>query len=842
MKCRAAKSNYYSEADSLFGIVVPQTECLLIEAGSYTADKRCVTQLDSSHHQSHASEIISLSLSDSLSPLIDDKCQTTTGTNHRNLLATPSSGYRQAHPEITYIFHIDKPFTTMVTMERNIASTIVTVLRFFLENHGFQVMTALSNIINLVRCVPNSKLLEESPTVHSNPSCIPSAKGKVSLDSVECNILSPKAQGSGSGHVMQSNDDISLPIVVVGRKANARALNSNEFLFYLAQFMMTLIQNKKVWPVLFSTQTEPFMTEQLEKDSSVCRGVMKKRRIEFIDESPTAKKQFIHPHDVAPESIAAVAKGKKLDLQATTPINDSSEPHLATSETQAALPHSDCSRTCDVDDTVIKQKESSRKDRKLKKKRRRMMKEANRSSPQGSPIMKAMVQSENVGDDRSNEGAPLLNNKSKAEVKNPWKLGNVDDELNAARSSINGKHLSSRNSFETSKRHQEPAHLGFHDNAKMKWKSWNAFRQDNKDTISTQPVSTSKDRICRARSLGSEIVTKVEQGQHLLREKLIRRDYPNLPTKHANDEFNATHQSRPIAAGFELQYQSAGEKPFQQLRDSQPSVYTHKDLPIDLTTVSVLPPARQIKVLCSESFLEIWGDIVAAIISGEWMSSLAESKPILKWGKISIIDSPLLNGSGIDVEVSNNCCFLVISASHLQSIDKTKDIVLKLAELAALGRYAKCYVIFYLDKELTSTMTKHMVKIQFASATSSIHVICKTATSTNLAATLAHTILSQPNPHVIEDHPEALNDRVTLDRAFFLTSLLPVASIGGSIQCLTLARTILPTGSPYFEILLKNPRLRQKIIMSTLCHVTTDMLNPSVLVQLSYALLNGRRM
>jgi uncharacterized protein YukJ len=185
---------------------------------------------------------------------------------------------------------------------------------------------------------------------------------------------------------------------------------------------------------------------------------------------------------------------------------------------------------------------------------------------------------------------------------------------------------------------------------------------------------------------------------------------------------------------------------------------------------------------------------------------------------------------------------LLILASHLQSNEKVKKYILKLAELAALGRYSKCYVFFCLDKELTTTMTQNMVKIQFAAATSSVHVVCKTATRSRLALAMAQTILSIPDPFMAEDHLAEPHDRLTLDRTTFLTSLLPTSSITGIIQCLALAKSLLPIGSPYFNILLKNQKLRQKILITTLCHETTGTLNPMILVQLSEAIWHGQRM
>jgi hypothetical protein len=336
--------------------------------------------------------------------------------------------------------------------------------------------------------------------------------------------------------------------------------------------------------------------------------------------------------------------------------------------------------------------------------------------------------------------------------------------------------------------------------------------------------------------LRREIGHKLEHGRNIFNK---------------DQHYRPTEPSKNVTSNLTAQHQSAGENSFQLLLDHPSSENMHGDFPDERSKAAQQSPSLSIKILCSETFLELWGEVVAAIVSREWTSSTSrgnsfqcvdQTDATTNRRKISFIDTPQLNGSGIDIEASHDCCFLVISASHLQSAEKAKGTVLKLAEIVAFGRYAKCYVFFYLDMDISSTMTKHMVKIQVAAAASSIQVICKTSTFSSLAATMAHTLLSLPNLNRDDDPLESLNDRLTVDRTTFLTTLLPIASVGGSIKCLTIAKSLLPMGSPYFEIILKTQRLRQQILISLLCDETKDALNPLVLVQLSYALRHGRRM
>ena len=860
MKFRASKTNYYCESAAVVRSIVVHNDFFLINAGSYLDDKVCTK-----HQQSDSLQVSGYESFVSLFPnSLSRRSDCTHNMKHRQVLANPKMEYR---------------ICSTITMKRSTSRTTGSILRFFHSDTGLQVIAVASKIIyhdrygagnltiytsaGFISSNANDKKLQNSvgcqkshlkeyPTGSTKEGFFSRKKSTMLLDSVvgcgEIHRTSQPSEYTGKA------DDACLSMVRY--KKFGQEVKTNDVVLRLAHFLLALIRSENVLS-LFSSRNEHSIGEQTDFGVPDSNG-SKRKEHSVYHASQTAKKQHsehlvTHPYFTNPFAF---------DSAPRIPVDI--EPKL---DHEANKADHDCSVSFDVDGPIQKYKQSSRKDRnmkkKMRKKRRRSSREENHSSEQRTPEKEATVQSENLKHSSKSNGELLLTVDSTLAMKKALVLGDVDNELTTARNSFKGKIVSNRNAYVTTKRYQGTAQSGIQNNIKMKWQSWNAFRHDHQDQTSSLSTTKQKSQhrlsdTCSSPSPKTEERNSLiqaadsasELGQpKLSHEKLIRRDYKHQLSTNAYDEYEPDIISRSIAVNDYVQHQSAGENPFQQHRNQQASEQIHVNVPKGHKTLSQQP--YQVKVLCSEAFIEFWGDVVAVIVSGEWMNTTScgsssyhdgKTNGCSKWSKIIVLDSPLLNCSGIDMEVSHNCCFLVILASHLQSTEKAKNYILKLAVLAALERYAKCYIFFYLDAELTSTMTKNMVKIQFATTTSSIHVICKTATLNNLAASIAQTILSLPDQHSIEDHLEALNDRLTVDRTMFMTTLLPVASVGGSIRCLTLARSLLPIGSPYFEILMKNQKLRQKILITILCHETTDALTPTILVQLTSVLWYGRQM
>jgi hypothetical protein len=306
-----------------------------------------------------------------------------------------------------------------------------------------------------------------------------------------------------------------------------------------------------------------------------------------------------------------------------------------------------------------------------------------------------------------------------------------------------------------------------------------------------------------------------------------------------------THGGNDSTCQTRLGQQTTGEASFQpeylSMKQADESQHLHSDEQTSKTVGALLP----IKILCSEEFLETRGETVAELASGRWAiaangKNLSKLPKDLIGRKIVCIDTPMLESCGIHIEASNRCGMLIISTAQLENPIDAKQIVLSLAKLAAIGRYSNIQVFICCDSEITSSITKHVVKLQFAASTSRTtsptKVFYKTTTSTSLAASLAHTILSLPNVLDSCTNLDNVQEGLVQDRVSFLTSLLPVINVGGAIECLELAKSLLSDDCPYFEIFLKNQRLRQQMMLHAISNETRQALQPAALVQMSHVL------
>jgi hypothetical protein len=309
--------------------------------------------------------------------------------------------------------------------------------------------------------------------------------------------------------------------------------------------------------------------------------------------------------------------------------------------------------------------------------------------------------------------------------------------------------------------------------------------------------------------------------------------------------------------------QTSGENPFQQYHEPhnlasaglpQRTIRLQEQTATTAVTKpdgSLLPPVKR---LCSEAFLESWGEIVAELASGRWANTsvdygaemeIPHQSSSARGRKISLIDTPLVDVCGVDIEAFGRCGIVVYAASRLASVTDAKQIVLNVAELAAIGRYSQLYIFLCYNVETSPAIVKHVVQLQCAVASLNglppTQVSFKTATPCSLSASLAQTILSRPklspDERFLEEATmEAATDTRVQERSHFLASLLPILSANGAIQCLLLAKKFLPPDSPYFEMLFKNQRLRQQIMLTATSEKRGAEVHPTAMVQFSRVL------
>jgi hypothetical protein len=213
----------------------------------------------------------------------------------------------------------------------------------------------------------------------------------------------------------------------------------------------------------------------------------------------------------------------------------------------------------------------------------------------------------------------------------------------------------------------------------------------------------------------------------------------------------------------------------------------------------VRPPRN---LLTSETFLEASGHIVAELATGRWRNALSMSENSGfddSTQQIAIIDCPLLDVAGVDIELSDDSAIIVqyLSSWSLEndqngntrgkvsSIQRgARAFIRRLVFLAASGRYDAIHVILCLDVEMSKALSGDIVTLQNAVVQ---QIGCPTETvsfeyvgSRALSASIAMRLMSAPAEigglHFISDQD-------VQERARFLITLVPTMTVHMALRC-----------------------------------------------------------
>ena len=206
-----------------------------------------------------------------------------------------------------------------------------------------------------------------------------------------------------------------------------------------------------------------------------------------------------------------------------------------------------------------------------------------------------------------------------------------------------------------------------------------------------------------------------------------------------------------------------------------------------------------VRILCSESFLDIYGDLVAELGSGQWsaLNHDAENVAGERHGpasgrKIELIDTALVDQRSVDIELPGRCAMVVYSASAIEDESDAKKVILEFAKLVAAGTYKRLYVFIYCDVDITESVAMHIAKLQAASicngSTLRTSTYFKTTSPLSLSSSVATTIFSchkQNGSRINSDKlAKSVQDQLVNQRVAFLMSVSPSLSALGALQCI----------------------------------------------------------
>lgn len=242
-----------------------------------------------------------------------------------------------------------------------------------------------------------------------------------------------------------------------------------------------------------------------------------------------------------------------------------------------------------------------------------------------------------------------------------------------------------------------------------------------------------------------------------------------------------------------------------------------------------------IRVLCSENFLETWSDLVADLGSGHWKALAVDHgadqlyvppASIVVGRQIELIDSPLIDTCGVDIELPGRVAVIVHSLAALENEAAAKEIVLDLARVVAGGRYRCIHVIICCDVSLTEQMTRHVASLQAvglrcSSSGSSTSTHFKMASQVSISACIAATVFEASRACIDQGIGLSLvldiqDDTEIRDKAKFLITLIPMLTASGAIQCLQLTRRLAP-GVRLFPYVLESDSFRNEISKMASC-------------------------
>ena len=242
---------------------------------------------------------------------------------------------------------------------------------------------------------------------------------------------------------------------------------------------------------------------------------------------------------------------------------------------------------------------------------------------------------------------------------------------------------------------------------------------------------------------------------------------------------------------------------------------------------------ESLQLLCSEAFLETWGEAVAKLALGEWTSNLNSRK-------ISFLDTSLVDKCGVDIEAPGRGGIIVSALSSWQG-QGFSSLVKRIVDLLSVSRYNTIEVLLCADIDQDEFIMKNMVTLQNAvlqkkgslGTIVSFHLIPPSF----LAESIGTSLRMHKSHQYMKEVEACLSDDRIFERLHFLLSLVPTLSATTALYSLI--------SSPFFqgieddksrkwfqELLGRNNHERDR--MRALGN--SGLINPAAAVQLCFAL------
>jgi len=226
--------------------------------------------------------------------------------------------------------------------------------------------------------------------------------------------------------------------------------------------------------------------------------------------------------------------------------------------------------------------------------------------------------------------------------------------------------------------------------------------------------------------------------------------------------------------------------------------------------------------LCGSKFLDTWGDVAEMLATGLYTidSDLTGQQLIIQNRKIVLHACSLVDSRGVDIEIPRRGGCLIYALSALEHPTTAESATQSLVRLAAVGRYAVVYVFVCYDIPVTHVLARHLSQMQNAvlydKGTPPTRVCFITTTPRSIAPAIAETIGAACQEEFVPTNiAPLLHNKRAFDMTWFLVQAVPIFTVFGAVQCLELAYNIVGASRRPFGELLRNPQLRQQIVMAS---------------------------
>ncbi|KAL3942194.1 MAG: hypothetical protein SGBAC_003573 [Bacillariaceae sp.] len=259
---------------------------------------------------------------------------------------------------------------------------------------------------------------------------------------------------------------------------------------------------------------------------------------------------------------------------------------------------------------------------------------------------------------------------------------------------------------------------------------------------------------------------------------------------------------------------------------------------ISLPQRAVRPP---VLLLCSEDFLETWGDAAGRLVSGDWQTQISSHRHTGESAarRFSFVDTNLVDACGVDIELPDRGGIVVSAMSSWHSDSGFENLLMRVVGLISSTRFRHLSIFLCADVDQDDATIDRIAALQSAVLHQGDGLVTATSftlVSLNaLAASIGQSIYKLDASWGMEEVESWLLDDRTFERLLFLVRLIPTLTATSVLQCLM--SSPVANGSTddksrqWFHSVFQDGIERKRMQ-----GIDPKLLHPAVITQLSFAL------